>query len=119
MGCLARSQAELAPVCIGNVRRVVYAGLLQEVVHIEAELRHISRVESGVVIFEDDANMHVILFFGAWAVLREHVVDDELVGQVLGELGPDAGRDYFERFGIGGLFCPPLGMGLRIDDMGL
>ena len=52
--------------------------------------------------------MQVVFVLGSGVDPRPYVVDNELVGQVLGAFGPDDVGDFFERFG----------MGLRFDDMG-
>ena len=40
---------------------MVYAGLLKERLHIAAEFRELSRVESSIVVFKDHVNVRVLV----------------------------------------------------------
>ena len=75
---------------------MVYPGLLQQGVDFAAEPVQQSRVEPGVVVFEDDPDVDVVLVVGSGPVLRDHVIDDELMGQVFGEFRSYDAGDFLQ-----------------------
>ena len=51
-------------------------------------------------VFKDHPDVDVVLVIRSGAVLRGHAVDDELLGQVLGELSSDDAGDFSSVSGL-------------------
>ena len=58
-----------------------YLQLSEEVAHVVSEPHNDLCVQLGVVVFEDDPDVDVVLVVRAGPVLGPHVVDDEFRGQ--------------------------------------
>ena len=71
-----------------------YLQLFEEVAHSSSEPHEDLSVQLGVVVFEDDLDVDVVLVVRAGPVFGRHIIDDELMGQVLGEFGSDDAGDF-------------------------